>query len=67
MLNHDPLMNLVDTDWHQIYIESTDLYICDKKIIEDAHHEAPTEVAKAYVYGIYESRKRAAYLTGNGF
>lgn len=67
MLNHDPLMNLVNTDWHEFYIQNTDLYLCDQNTLEDAHEEAPTEIAKAYIYGIYESRKRNSVLAGTHF
>ncbi|MFZ6772882.1 hypothetical protein ACO0LB_09195 [Undibacterium sp. SXout7W] len=67
MLTHDPLMNLANTDWHDIYIENTDLYICDEKTIADAHAEAPTDIARAYIYGIYESRKRNSVLAGTHF
>jgi len=67
MLNNDPLSNVRNTDWHDFYIQTTDLYLCDETTILAAHGEAPTEVAKAYVYGIYESRKRVSLLSGARF
>ena len=67
MLNNDPLSNVKNTNWHDFYIETTDLYLCDEPTIVLAHDEAPTEAAKAYIYGIYESRKRISLLSGTRF
>lgn len=67
MLNGDPLSNVKNTNWHEFYIQNTDLYLCDERTIENAHEEAPTEVAKAYIYGIYESRRRNSVLAGTHF
>lgn len=64
---HDPLSNVKNTKWYQCFIENTDLYICDKQVIEQAHQAAPNNIVKAYVFGIFESRQRYANLSGANF
>jgi hypothetical protein len=63
----DPLLGTHGTDWHFLYIENADLYVCEREKIEQAYISAPSGAAKGYVYGIYESRQRTAIMTGNGF
>ncbi len=65
--NQDPLVPILGTEWHFTYIENGDLYICERGKIEQAYLTAPNSVVRGYVYGIYESRQRAANLTGNNF
>lgn len=60
----DPLADVTNTNWHQAYIENSDLYLCSQSIIEQAHAEAPTAAARGYIYGICESRRRMALLAG---
>lgn len=60
----DPLADVIDTDWHQSFIENCDLYLCSRGVIEQAHAEAPTAAAKAYIFGICESRRRLALMSG---
>jgi hypothetical protein len=63
----DPLNKVKNTKWYECFIENTDLYICDKKVIEQAHRAAPNNIVKAYVFGIFESRQRHANLSGANF
>lgn len=67
MNKHDPLNNVKNTTWYERFIENADLYICDKQIIEQAHEEAPNNIVKAYIFGIFESRQRTAILSGANF
>lgn len=63
----DPIEGLKGTDWFDQYLENSDLYLSKKEVIEQAFHEAPSEAAKGYIYGICEFRHRLALLTGIPF
>ena len=63
----DPLETVKNTDWFEIFIENTDLYLCSKQKLISAIKKAPTPEVQGYVFGIFESRQRMAILTGQRF
>jgi len=63
--NH-PLESAANTDWVRIF-DTLDPFIADRETLEELKDTAPTSRAKDWLWGIIDTRKMYAAVTGNPF